>query len=517
MIKDLVIDVDSREITIALMEEGRLIELSKEPNEGKAFSLGDVYLGRVKKLIPSLNAAFVDIGDKKDAFVHYLDLGFNFMAFDEFAKQMNPNRDFSAFFSGININTVLEKEGKIENVLKVGQPIIVQIVKEPISTKGSRLTSEISIAGRNIVLLPFTDKVSVSQKISSKEEKRRLERLMYSILPPNYGVILRTAAEGKNTQILDAELKLLIKKWEDSWQKIAQAKVPALLFTENNKTTTVLRDLLNDSFTNIHINDQNVYDELRNYIEIISPEQEKILKLYKGYSPILDHFDVSRQIKSAFGKIVPLKKGAYLVVEHTEALHVVDVNSGIRVKTGRNQEENAFEVNINAATEIARQLKLRDMGGIIIVDFIDMDSSENKTKLLRHMQELMQSDRAKHNVLPLTKFGLMQITRQRVRAAIEINTLETCPTCKGKGEVTSSVLIDETIERSLSFYVNDKNIKKFILNLNPLVEAYLTKGYFNSILKNWKKKYKVAIKTFAINDLGILDFEFLNEKGEKLK
>ena len=442
----------------------------------------DVYLGKVKKLIPTLNAAFVDIGDKKDAFVHYLDLGLNFKAFDNFVKQINPNKDFKQFFSSMDISHILEKEGKIENVLKPGQPIVVQIVKEPISTKGSRLTGE----------------------------------LLYSILPTNYGAIIRTAAEGKNAAVLDAELRLLVRKWEESWPKMATRKMPQLLFKENSKTTTILRDLLNDTFTNIYVNDETVYHEVREYISTILPDHEKIVKLYKGHEPIMDHFDVTRQIKSSFGKVVPMRQGAYLVIEHTEAMHVVDVNSGTRVKTGKDQEQNAFDVNCVAAEEIARQLKLRDMGGIIIVDFIDMDLGEHKNALHKKMQELMASDRAKHNILPLTKFGLMQITRQRVRPATEIETAETCPACGGTGKITSSILIDENIERQLAFYVKEKGVRSFHLTVNPLVEAYLTKGMFSSIVRRWKKKYGVAIVVSASENMAILDFEWAKKDGEKL-
>ena len=516
MDRTLIIDVNLKETVIALLEDRRLVELNKEQNAERAFSLRDVYLGKVKKLIPTLNAAFVDIGDKKDAFVHYLDLGLNFKAFDYFAKQINPNRDFKSFFSLVDINNILEKEGKIENVLKPGQPIIVQIVKEPISTKGSRLTGEISIAGRNLVLLPFGDKISVSQKISSKEEKKRLERLLYSILPANYGAIIRTAAEGKNAAVLDAELRLLVKKWEDSWPKMASRKMPQLLFKENSKTTTILRDLLNDTFTNIYVNDESVYHEVREYTSTILPDHEKIVKLYKGHEPILDHFDVTRQIKSSFGKVVPMRQGAYLVIEHTEAMHVVDVNSGTRVKTGKDQEQNAFDVNCTAAEEIARQLKLRDMGGIIIVDFIDMDRGEHKNALHKKMQDLMAGDRAKHNILPLTKFGLMQITRQRVRPATEIETKETCPACGGTGKISSSILIDENIERQLAYFVKEKGEKAFHLTVNPLVEAYITKGMFNSIVRGWKKKYGVSISVSASEDMAILDFEWTKKDGEKL-
>ena len=514
-VKDLIVDVNSTEISIALLENHRLIELNKESSQGHSFSVGDVYLGKVKKLLPALNAAFVDIGDEKEAFVHYLDLGLYFNAFDEFVRKINPNTDHKAVYSNIRIAPVLQKEGRIENVLKPGQMMVVQIVKEPISTKGSRLTAEISLAGRNIVLLPFAEKVSVSQKIVSKEEKRRLETLVKNILPKNYGAIIRTAAEGKNAAVLDAELLSLIEKWESSWARIAKSKSIQLLFTEYSKTTTVLRDLLNDSFSNIYINNESVYEEARKYISLISPEQEKIVKLYRESQPIFDHFEVTRQIKSAFGKVVPIRQGAYLVIEHTEALHVIDVNSGTRAKN-KEQEQNTFDVNCFAAEEIARQLRLRDMGGIVIVDFIDMESSEHRNLLFKKMQELMQNDRAKHNVLPLTKFGLMQITRQRVRPATEINTTEVCPTCHGTGKIASSLLIDEAIERKLAYYVSEKGIRSFTLKTGPILGAYLSRGIF-SILSKWKRKYKCKIKPVEISDFMVLQNELYDDEGNKLE
>ena len=515
MDKDLIIDVGQSSISIALLENKRLIELNQEKTEGRGYSVGDVYLGKVKKILPSLNAAFVDIGDEKDAFVHYLDLGLNFKAFDHFIRSINPNVDATQLYRKERIDDILEKEGKIERFLSPGQPIAVQIVKEPISTKGSRLTAEISIAGRNLVLLPFADKVSISQKISSREEKKRLERLVYSILPPNYGVIIRTAAEGKRAAVLDAELKSLIKKWEDAWPKIAKNKGVQLLFTENSRTTTILRDLLNDSFTNIYVNDEAVYKEVDDYVTMISPEQEKIVKLYKGHEPILEHFDVSRQIKGSFGKIVSIKSGAYLVIEHTEALHVIDVNSGIRAKQ-KDQENNAFEVNKNAAEEIARQLRLRDMGGIVIIDFIDMDDSAHRLQLFKHMQELMEGDRAKHTILPLTKFGLMQITRQRVRPATEINTTEVCPTCNGTGKVGPTILFDEAVERQLAYFVKERKLNSFLLKVSPIFAAYLTKG-FNSIRRKWCRKYACKIKIVGDTDYSLLKATWCNADGEPIE
>ena len=516
--KDLIVDVTSTDVHIALMENHRLIELNKESSKGHSFSVGDVYLGRVKKILPALNAAFVDIGDKKEAFIHYLDLGLYFTAFDDFVRKSNPNTDLMQLYSSIKIGPILEKEGRIENVLKQGQMVMVQIVKEPISTKGSRLTAEISLAGRNIVLIPFAEKVSISQKISSKEEKRRLETLVRSILPKNYGAIIRTAAEGKNAAVLVAELKALIQKWETSWQKVAKNKSIQLLFTEYSKTTTILRDLLNDEFSNIYVNDENVYEETKKYISMISPDQEKIVKLYDGKEKIFDHFEVTRQIKSSFGKVVPMKQGAYLVIESTEALNVIDVNSGIRAKTS-DQEENTFEVNKIAAEEIARQLRLRDMGGIIIVDFIDMESGEHRNELHRYMQELMENDRAKHNVLPLTKFGLMQITRQRIRPVTEINTAEVCPVCHGTGKIASSVIIDEQIERNIAYQV-EHGKTAITLKVSPILGAYLKRGQTmlsdKSFLGKWKKKYKCRINVEEVTDFSVLQNELYDEKGERL-
>ena len=404
----------------------------------------------------------------------------------------------------------------MEEFLRPGQMVVVQIVKEPISTKGSRLTAEISLAGRNIVLLPFAEKVSISQKIASKEEKRRLETLVRSILPKNYGAIIRTAAEGKNAATLVGETESLIQKWEDSWKKIAKNKNVQLLFTEYSKTTTVLRDLLNDSFSNIWINDEHVAEEARKYVSLISPEQEKIVHLYEGKQPIYDHFEVTRQIKGSFGKVVPMRQGAYLVIETTEALNVIDVNSGIRTKTN-DQEENSFEVNKIAAEEIARQLRLRDMGGIVIIDFIDMETNEHKNALHKYMQELMEADRAKHNVLPLTKFGLMQITRQRIRPVTEINTSEQCPVCHGTGKIHSSVVIDEEIERKIAFYVIEKGVRTITLKTSPILGAYLKRGLFNSYITRWRKRYKVKLDLQEVTDFTVLQNEMYNEKGDKLE
>lgn len=513
--KKLIVDVSKGAAALALLENGRLIEYDRESDSKKQYCVGDVYLGRVKKLLPSLNAAFVDIGDDKDAFIHYLDLGINFKSFDFFTKQLNASKNYNSFFGKVAISDPLEKEGRISDFLHTGQPIMVQIVKEPISTKGSRLTSEISIAGRNIVLMPFSNKVSISQKISSRAERTRLSRLIHSILPQNYGAIIRTAAEGKKAAILDAELKGLIRKWESSWGKVARSKEVQLLFRENSRTTTLIRDLLNDSFTDIQINDATTYEEVCSYVSTISPGQESIVHHYTQRENIFDHFDVTRQIKGSFGRIVSMKKGTYLVIDHTEAMHVIDVNSGTRLKSD-GQEDNALEVNMFAADEIARQLRLRDMGGIVIVDFIDMESNDHKIQLYKHMNEAMEADRAKHTVLPLTKFGLMQITRQRVRPVTQIDTNEECPTCHGTGKVGPSILFDETLERQLAYYNKERGVDSFILKVNPVYEAYLTKGW-HSIRRMWTKKYECKIRIVAMSDYNLMQYSFCNAAGEPLE
>ncbi len=506
--KDLVVDSSASEVRIALMENHRLIELDRESTVDRGFSVGDVYLGRVKKILPALNAAFVDIGDSKEAFVHYLDLGLYFTAFDTFVRESNPNKDLGKLYSDIKIGPILAKDGRIEDQLKPGQMIIAQIVKEPISTKGSRLTAEISLAGRNIVLLPFADKVSISQKISSREEKKRLETLVRNILPHNYGAIIRTAAENKNAAVLVAEVRSLIEKWESSWKKIAASKGVKRLFTETDRTTATIRDLFNGSFSNVYVNDEKIYEDVRRYVSMISPEQEKVVKLYSGKEPIFDHFEVTRQIKSSFGKIVPMRQGTYLVIETTEALNVIDVNSGIRAKSN-DHEENTFEVNKIAAEEIARQLRLRDMGGIVIVDFIDMDKPEHRNELFKYMRDLMESDRAKHNVLPLTKFGLMQITRQRIRPVTQIDTAEKCPLCHGTGKIMPTAVIDEEIERKISDLA-EKGQKTFTIKLSPILGAYLSRG-FNSFVRKWKRKYKCKLTLHEITEYSILQYEICNE------
>ncbi len=515
MTRELVLDVTSSDISIALLEDKQLVELNKEKNNLK-FSVGDIYLGRVKRIMVGLNAVFVDVGYQKDAFLHYLDLGPQVLSLQKFVNQAitttNPHLSLHTYKNSDEI----DKNGKISNILKSGQTILVQIAKEPISTKGPRLTSEISIAGRNLVLIPFSNKVSVSQKIDSSEERTRLKKIIQSIKPNNYGVIIRTVAQGKHITELDSELHELISKWENAFKDINDAKPPKLIIGEIDRTSAILRDILNPSFSNIYINDETLFSQVKDYIKSIEPEKEKIVKYYSGAKPIFDHFGIEKQIKSLFGKTVSMKSGAYLIIEHTEALHVIDVNSGNRSINEKDQERNALEVNLLSAEEIARQLRLRDMGGIIVVDFIDMHESENRQKVYDHIKTLMEKDHAKHHILPLSKFGLLQITRQRVRPETNVVTIETCPTCKGSGEIAPSIIFVDQLESNLEYLTTKITSKIIKLKVHPYVYAYIKSGLISLRLK-WIIKYKRWIKVKPDNSYTLFEYHFLESGGEEIE
>ncbi len=513
MTSEVIIDVREKEISIALLEDKDLVEFQNEPREA-SFSVGNIYCAKVKKIMPGLNASFVDVGYERDAFLHYLDLGMQYSSYEKYLKQVESDHRNLFPFSKATRLPDLPKEGSVSNILTVGHDVLVQVVKEPISTKGPRLTGELSFAGRYLVLMPFGDKVNVSSKIKSGEERARLKQIINSIKPKNFGVIVRTVAAGQRLEPLKEELDNLIKKWEDTLQKVQKSTTrPQLVFEETSRAVAMLRDLFNPTYENIYVNDENVYEEVRQYVNQIAPDRVDIVKLYKGNVPIFDNFNVTKQIKSGFGKTVNFSHGAYLIIEHTEAMHVVDVNSGNRARGVNGQEANALDVNLGAADELARQLRLRDMGGIIIVDFIDMNVAEDRQLLYERMCKNMQKDRARHNILPLSKFGLMQITRQRVRPAMNIQVEETCPTCFGKGTIKSSIMFTELLEHKIDHLVNKIGTKKFTLYVHPYVAAYLNKGIY-SIKRQWQFRYSLGMKIIPSQELAFLEYKFYNKNGE---
>ena len=509
--KELVITSRETEVQIALLEDKKLTEIHREKKSDECV-VGDIFFGKVKKIMPGLNAAFVNIGDGKDAFLHYLDLGLYARSLNEFVNQVINNNKKS--IANTKLQAEIEKTGKIGDIIQPGESILVQIAKEPISTKGARLTSEVSLAGRFLVLVPFMDKINVSQKIRNGEERNRLKKVIQSIKPKRFGIIIRTVAQGKNIDELSADLELLVEKWKSLVSKLPQTKAPAKIASEEDKITSVIRDLVDPSFEAIHVDDKELFQEIKSYLTTHIPEKKGIIKLYKGSKPLFEEMSIALQIKSSFGRVVILKHGVYLVVEHTEAMHVIDVNSGNRHKIGTS-EEIALKVNLEAAVEIARLIRLRDMGGIITIDFIDLHKSANKSLLTRTLQELMKNDRAKHTILPMNKFGIIQITRQRVRATTIIETSEQCPACSGTGKIKSTILLQDDIENNIDYLIEKQQEKGFYLAVHPFVRAYLTKGLF-SVQWQWFRRFHRVIRIVEKSTLSINDFKFYNRNHDEI-
>ena len=514
MNKEIIINAAPQAVEIALLEDKRLVELHSEKADA-TFSVGDLYLGKVKKLIPGLNAAFIDVGFEKDAFLHYTDLSPYVRSILKFTHQaMNDKTENGFDFGKFVVEPEIVKTGKIAEVLSGKPNILVQILKEPIAAKGPRLSCELSLPGRFVVLTPFNDIIAVSRKIHSSEERKRLHKIVEAIKPKNFGFIVRTAAEGKNTAELHEDLLSLINTWKNIQKNLKSSVPPAKIMSEEGKTNSILRDLLNEDFNKIVVNDKNIYNDTKTYIQRIAPDKTDIVTFHNNGAPIFDSYGITKQVKASFGKTINLPSGAYLIVEHTEALHVIDVNSGYK-SVSNNQEQNALETNLEAAAEIARQLRLRDIGGIIVVDFIDMKLLENKKKLVEQMEGFMRVDRAKHACLPITKFGLMQITRQRMKPEMNINTSEVCPSCGGTGKISSTLILEDEIEKNLSYLLMQKHTS-LTVNVNPILYAYLTKGFPSKRMK-WSWKYKQKIRIKQNSNYHLTEFHFYDNTGEEIK
>lgn len=514
MNRELIVRSSSDAVDFALLKEGKLTELHKE-EDNNDFSVGDIFLAKVRKPVTGLNAAFVNVGYEKDAFLHYHDLGPQLSTMLKFIKQVSTGklRDYS--LKNFPLEKDIDKHGSINDVIKSNQSLLVQIVKEPISTKGPRISSELSLAGRYLVMVPFSERVSVSQKIGSKEEKDRLKRLVKSIKPKGFGVIIRTVAEGKKVAELDKDLENLLNKWSAMCKKLYKAPTPSKVLVELNRASSILRDVFNDSFTGIHVDDETLYNQIKDYVLEIAPGKESIVKLYGSTVPIFEKFGIERQIKTSFGRTASMSKGAYLIIEHTEALHVIDVNSGNRSNKAKNQEDTALEVNMLSASEIARQLRLRDMGGIIVIDFIDMVKAPHRRKLFDHLRDEMKDDRAKHKILPPSKFGLVQITRQRVRPEMNIKTTEEDPNRAGLEVEAPIVLIDKINVDLEKLLKGPKKDSKITLNIHPFIAAYITKG-FPSIRSKWFMEHKKWIKIQPRDAYTYLEYRFKDKDGKTI-
>jgi ribonuclease G len=512
--KELIINSTPTEVEIALLEDSKLVELHNQRTNTN-FTVGDVFLGKVRRLMPGLNAAFVDIGHKKDAFLHYTDLGPKLRSLAKYTDQAINGKINTHLLENFKFAPEIVKTGKIDQVLNKRQHILVQILKEPIGTKGPRLSCEMTIPGRYLVLTPFSNVVAVSKKIGNADERKRLRVLIEMIRPKNFGVIVRTAAEGKKAADLHEELKYMVNRWEEIFNQLRGSRPPMKLLSELDKASTILRDVLSESFNKIVVNDKQFHAHVKNYMSSIAPEKLDIVSLYKGRKPVFDAYGITKQIKASFGKTATMASGAYLVIEHTEAMHVIDVNSGHKMSSS-NQEEAVLAVNMESAEEIARQLRLRDIGGIIIIDFIDMRNRDNKLKLVNAMRKFMKKDHAQHTILPLSKFGLMQITRQRVRPEVKINTAEVCPSCNGTGTVNATILLTDEIERDLKFLLQSHPKSKLTLKVHPFVESYLKRG-FPSIRMKWYRKYYKWIKVHADGDFPLSKYRFFDGNDEEIR
>jgi ribonuclease G len=511
---ELFIRSSSQSVDFALLKDGKLIELHKEEDDNK-FSVGDVFIAKTRKIVPGLNATFVNVGYEKDAFLHYHDLGPKVASLLKFVKSVSTGKLKDYSLKNFPFEKDIDKNGGINHVLKSNQSTLVQIVKEPISTKGPRISSELSIAGRYIVLVPFSDRVSISQKIESKEEKDRLKRLVTSIKPKGFGVIIRTVAQGKKVAELDRDLENLMDRWNAMCKKLRGAHLPSKVLSELNRGASIIRDVFNDSFSSIYIDDETLYLQIKDYVQSIAPNKENIVKFYDSKTPLFEKFGIERQIKTAFGRTVSGSKGTYLVIEHTEALHVIDVNSGNRSNKTNNQEETALEVNLIAASEVARQLRLRDMGGIIVIDFIDMAAAANRKKLFDHMTKEMSDDRAKHKILPPSKFGLIQITRQRVRPEMNIKTREENPNTGNTTEVEAPIVLVNKMTDELKSLIK-KDSKKITLNTHPFIAAFLTKG-FPSVRTKWFMEHKKWVTIQPRDAYTYLEYHFVDKDDSKIK
>ncbi len=514
MNKELIIRSGHDAVDFALLKDGKLIELHKEEEKNSDFLVGDIFIAKIRKPVAGLNAAFVNVGFEKDAFLHYHDLGPGLASYLKFIKLVSTGKikDFS--LKSFQFEKEIDKNGAISDILSANQSVLVQVVKEPISTKGPRISSELSFAGRFLVLVPFSDRVSISQKIDSKEEKDRLKKLVQAVKPKGFGVIVRTVAEGKKTEELEKDLQNLLNRWTAMCKKLPTAHHPSKVLEELNKASSILRDVFNDTFTGIHIDDEELYQQTKDYLAEIAPTKQNIVKLYQSKdTPIFEKYHIERQIKTSFGRTVSMSKGAYLIIEHTEALHVIDVNSGNRSNKATNQEDTALEVNMIAAAEIARQLRLRDMGGIIVIDFIDMQNPDNRQVLFNFLRDEMSDDKAKHKILPPSKFGLVQITRQRVRPEVNIETREENPN-NLTSDVDAPIQIIDKITFALEKIIKDH--KKVKLNVHPFVAAYLKKG-FPSLRSKWFFEHKKWVKIIPRDAYTYLEYHFFDYEGNEIR
>lgn len=538
MKKEIVINVAANETRIAITEDGRLAELYVE-SANKEKMVGDIYVGRVAKVMAGIKAAFIDLGLKQDGFLHFSDIGNRLEEYsamigddDEDEEDDEENEgdggETPVLADGTQQpseraqqtarnrpprNRELDKPPRRDIQLEKGQEIIVQITKEPVGRKGVRVTSEVSLAGRFLVLLPFDGKIGISKKIGSFKEKRRLKKIVQSILPEGFGAIIRTVAEGRDDSSLRNDLEDLIGTWREIEKTVKSEKPPALLYKDMSTTSSVIRDLFSNDVSRVVIDSKKLHKEICAYIKYTSPALLDKIELHRERQPIFDTYGVEKEIETSLSRKVWLKTGGYLIIEHTEAMVVIDVNSG-RYAAKKEQEQNSLRTDLEAAREISRQLRLRDIGGIIVCDFIDLDDERNRKKVFEELKKEFRRDRAKVTVLPMTDFGLIQITRQRIRQSIIHSFTESCPSCGGTGLVQSKTTTMNKLERWIRRFKAETGKKRMILRVNPEVAAQLTEGFF-SRLKKMTIKHMVMIRLESEQSVPIGEFRVLSYDERK--
>lgn len=503
MSKRLIIEKKGEEIAIAFLEKEKLVEYHTQKEAG--YQVGDFYLGKVRKLIPGMNAAFVHIGCEKDGFLHYTDLSPYIHTILKYTESALGQPLSKEAFTGLKIEPEILKKGKIQEVFKHKPRVLVQILKEPIGNKGPRLTCEFVLPGRYIVLRPFSNEVSVSKKIRTEAEKKRLKKILNTISQNNFGLIIRTAAEHRSEEELLEDLRYLQKEWWYIQRKLFKAHAPKRVRKEAPKSITLIRDLINQDFSSILVNDEMLYHGIEEFIQKRMPDKRSILQYVAANYSIMDRAGVSKQLRTLFGKNVLLPSGAHLFIEKTEALHVIDVNSGNRKLAVEGQEANALETNLEAAEEIVRQIRLRDLGGILIIDFIDIRLPEHKKQVYDKMLSLMKTDRAKHIILPLSKFNIMQITRQRIRPEVHLDVQEPCFACKGTGKITPLVHLEEEIQRGIAHKCRGRRWQWIHIKVHPLVYSYLKSGWMPLWLR-WSCRYRCLVRLNVDKELMVNQF-----------
>ncbi len=543
MKKEIVINVAANETRIAITEDGRLAELFVE-TANKEKMIGDIYLGRVAKVMPGIKAAFIDLGLQQDGFLHFSDIGNRFeeytaMIGDEEEEEQHQRSErpssvaveepAESFGSGPAARQTSpyphQREQSPERQenrpqqpsrdvqLVKGQEIIVQIIKEPVGKKGVRVTSEVSLAGRFLVLLPFDGKIGISKKISSFKEKRRLRKIVQGFLPEGFGVIIRTVAEGKEDESLKKDLEDLVKTWRKIEEMVKTEKAPALLYKDMATTSSVIRDLFSNEVSRVIVDGKTLYREIRAYIQYTSPQLIDKIELHKDRQPIFDKYGIEKELETSLSRKVWLKSGGYIIIEPTEAMVVVDVNSG-RYAAKKEQELNSLRTDLEAAREICRQLRLRDIGGIIVCDFIDLEDEKNKRKVFEELKKEFRRDRAKVTVLPMTEFGLVQITRQRVRQNILHSFTEPCPACGGTGLVRSKTTTLNDIERWIRRFKAESREFRLVLRTTPDLAGLLRDGTYNR-LRKIMVKYFVMIRLEVDASLPQGEFRFISRRQNK--